>query len=262
LLKGYYSVQKKFDSEKITFALLKALPHVRAWWEGYWDRYTGDESTLFWREPTWEAFVDSLKDDFYPIGNYHDQYMRWKNLRQKRDQTVPEYTNIFHTLCSKMGIKDSERHLFLKYHSVLHRYIQTKMDFLDISSLGVVYRYEVKIEKKFTQQSKWEKHGQRKEGQAQERQSQMQEKKGKKKSKKDTEKWCEFHNIPWHNTNECRSIQSLVVELKDKESNADLDLDFSLIKVGFHYNSLFIAISLCISFLYLCYIFFFMSFSK
>jgi hypothetical protein len=40
LLEGYYSVQKKIDSEKITFTLLKSLPHVRSWWEGYWERYT------------------------------------------------------------------------------------------------------------------------------------------------------------------------------------------------------------------------------
>jgi hypothetical protein len=53
----------------------------------------------------------------------------------------------------------------------------------------------------------------------------MQEKKGNEKSKKDTGKWCEFHKIPWHNTNECHSIQSLVAKLKDKESNPDLDPD-------------------------------------
>ena len=53
----------------------------------------------------------------------------------------------------------------------------------------------------------------------------MQEKKGNKKSKKDTEKWCEFHKNPWHNTNECHSIQSLVAELKDKELNLDLHPD-------------------------------------
>jgi hypothetical protein len=99
------------------------------------------------------------------------------------------------------------------------------MDFLDISSMGVAYRYAVKIEHKFNQQSKWEKHGQRKEGQTKESQSHMQTKKGNRKSKKDTGKWCEFHNIPLHNTDECRSIQSLVAELKDKESNQDLDLD-------------------------------------
>jgi hypothetical protein len=88
LLEGYYSIQKISDSEKITFTLLKSLPHVRAWWEGYWERYTVDESTLFGREPTWEAFVDALKEEFYPVGNYDDQYMRWTTLRQKRDQTV------------------------------------------------------------------------------------------------------------------------------------------------------------------------------
>jgi hypothetical protein len=97
------------------------------------------------------------------------------------------------------------------------------MDFLDISSVGVSYRYVVKIEKKFKQQSKWEKHGQSKEGQPQESHSQMQENKGNEKSKKDTLKWCEFHNNPCHKIDECRSIQSLVVELKDKESNPDLD---------------------------------------
>jgi hypothetical protein len=37
--------------------------------------------------------------------------------------------------------------------------------------------------------------------------------------KKETEKWCDFHKIPWHNTDECRSKQSLVVEIKDKELN-------------------------------------------
>jgi hypothetical protein len=30
------------------------------------------------------------------------------------------------------------------------------MDFLDISSLGVAYRYAVKIEQKFKHQNKWE----------------------------------------------------------------------------------------------------------
>jgi hypothetical protein len=81
LLECYYPIQKKIDSEKITFALLKSLPHVRSSWEGYRERYTVDESTLFGREPTWVAFVDSLKEEFYPIKNYDEKYMRWINLR-------------------------------------------------------------------------------------------------------------------------------------------------------------------------------------
>jgi hypothetical protein len=56
---------------------------------------------------------------------------------------MPKFTNIFHTLCTKMGIKDFERHLVLKYRGGLHRYIQAEMDLLDISSLGVAYCYAV-----------------------------------------------------------------------------------------------------------------------
>jgi hypothetical protein len=89
------------------------------------------------------------------------------------------------------------------------------MDFLDISSLGATYRYVVKIEQKFKHQNKWEfrstnpqqpkydKDGPNK--QSPENQSNTQEKKGHRKTKKDTGKWCEFHKIPWHNIDECRS---------------------------------------------------------
>jgi hypothetical protein len=70
---------------------------------------------------------------------------KWTTLWQEREQSVPEFRNIFHTLCTKLGIKDSERHLVVKYRDGLHRYIQAKMEFLDISSLGVAYQYAVKI---------------------------------------------------------------------------------------------------------------------
>ena len=105
------------------------------------------------------------------------------------------------------------------------------MDFLDISSLGTAYRYVVKIEKKFKHQNKQEfksanpqqpKHD--KDGpnkQSPENQSKTQEKKGHGKTKKDTGKWCKFHKIPWKNTDECHSKQSLVAEIKDKLPNPD-----------------------------------------
>jgi hypothetical protein len=95
--------------------------------------------------------MDAIKEEFYLVGSYDDQYIRSTTLCQERDQTVPEYTNIFHTLCSKLGIQDYERHLVLKYHIGLHNYIQTEMDFLEISSLGDAYRYVIKIEEKFKQ---------------------------------------------------------------------------------------------------------------
>ena len=103
---------------------------------------------------TWDFFVDAVKEQYYPIGIYEDQYMRLTTLWQERDQEVPNFTNTFHTFHTKFGIKESKRHLVLKYHGALHRYIQTEMDFLDISSLSATYQYVVKIEKKFKHQNK------------------------------------------------------------------------------------------------------------
>ena len=55
-----------------------------------------------------------------------------------------------------MGIKYFKQHLVLKYRNSLHRYIQTEMDFQDISSLGAAYRYAIKIEQKFKLKNKQE----------------------------------------------------------------------------------------------------------
>jgi hypothetical protein len=35
LLEGYFFVHNFFDRENITFTLIKALPHVKHWWETY-----------------------------------------------------------------------------------------------------------------------------------------------------------------------------------------------------------------------------------
>ena len=117
------------------------------------------------------------------------------------------------------------------------------MDFLYISSLGVAYRYAVKIEQKFKKKNKWDfgsakqqkkprksgpnsqPKGQSKDGQSPDNQSKPQTKKGNQKSKKDADKWCEFHKIPWHNTDECRSKQSLLAEKKSPDPDSDSDTD-------------------------------------
>jgi hypothetical protein len=43
--------------------------------------------------------------------------------------------------------------------------------------------------------------------------------------KKDIGKWCEYHKIPWNNTEECHSKKSLVSELKAFESEANSDFE-------------------------------------
>jgi hypothetical protein len=88
LLEGYFFVHNFSDREKITFALLKALPHVKHWWETYWEKSSTEESGIYGVEPTWDFFVDAVKEQYYPVGNYDDQYMRWTTLRQERGQAV------------------------------------------------------------------------------------------------------------------------------------------------------------------------------
>jgi hypothetical protein len=41
--------------------------------------------------------------------------------------------------------------------------------------------------------------------------------------KKDMGKWCEYHTIPWHNTDECRFKKSLVTKMKSSESKVNSD---------------------------------------
>ena len=107
--------------------------------------------SLFSVVPTWNSFWDAIKEQYYLVGSYDDKYIEWNMLWQQRDQDVHELTNMFHNLRTKLGIKDSEKHLVLKYRSCLHRYIQEEMEFLDISSLGTAYQYAAKIEQKFKQ---------------------------------------------------------------------------------------------------------------
>jgi hypothetical protein len=103
LLEDYFFVRNFSEKEKITFALLKSLPHVKHWWETYWEQSSIEESGIYGADPTWDCFVDAVKKQYYPVGNYEDQYMRWTTLKQERDQMVPEFTNTFHTLHTKYG---------------------------------------------------------------------------------------------------------------------------------------------------------------
>ena len=54
---GYFSVYSFYDREIITFALLKVVPHVKYWWETYYEKTSIDESTMFGTKPIWVSFV-------------------------------------------------------------------------------------------------------------------------------------------------------------------------------------------------------------
>jgi hypothetical protein len=69
LLEGYFSLHIFYDKENITSALLKALPHVKHWWETYWEKGSTEESRIYGVNPTWYFFLDVIKEQYYPFNN-------------------------------------------------------------------------------------------------------------------------------------------------------------------------------------------------
>jgi len=108
LLERYFSIHNFSNRENITFVLLKVVPHVKDWWETFSEKKETEEPSLFIVTTTWEYFRDAVKEQYYPVGSYDDLYTKWTTLQQERDHAVLEFTNIFHTLHTKLGIKYSE----------------------------------------------------------------------------------------------------------------------------------------------------------
>jgi hypothetical protein len=76
LLEGYFSIHNFFDREKITFAVLKVFPHVKDSWDTYSEKRAMKESAMFVVAPTWNFFQDAIKEQYYLVGSYKDQYTK------------------------------------------------------------------------------------------------------------------------------------------------------------------------------------------
>jgi hypothetical protein len=62
LLKGYFSVHNFSDRENITFSLLKDIPHIKDLWDTYFEKRAIEEFAIFVVAPTWDSFMDSIKE--------------------------------------------------------------------------------------------------------------------------------------------------------------------------------------------------------
>jgi len=81
----FFFIHDFSSHEKITFALLKASPYVKDWWETYWEKKDESPPSLFLATPTWDSFQDAIKEKYYPIRSYEDKYIKWTTLQQGRD---------------------------------------------------------------------------------------------------------------------------------------------------------------------------------
>lgn len=80
MLEGYFSVRNFSNRENITFSLLRATPHVKYWWEAYYEQKDESEPSLFLVAPAWNSFLYAIKEQYYLIGSYEDIYIKWTTL--------------------------------------------------------------------------------------------------------------------------------------------------------------------------------------
>jgi hypothetical protein len=84
LLEGYFSVHNFCDRENITFSLLNIVPHVKDWWDTYSKKRVMEDCAIFVVAPTWDSFQDAIKEQYYLVGSYMNQYTRWTTLKTLR----------------------------------------------------------------------------------------------------------------------------------------------------------------------------------
>jgi hypothetical protein len=103
LLEGYFSVHNFSNRENITFVLLKVIPHVKDWWESFYEKKEIEEPSLSIVGVTWESFRDAIIEQYYPVESYENLYPKWTTLWQERDQVVPEFTKYIPYLTHQHG---------------------------------------------------------------------------------------------------------------------------------------------------------------
>ena len=70
MLEGYFSIHDFSSQEKIIFALIKAAPHIKDWWETYYEQKNESTGSLFSGTPNWNSFQDAIKEQYHPVRSY------------------------------------------------------------------------------------------------------------------------------------------------------------------------------------------------
>jgi hypothetical protein len=81
LLEEYFSIHNFLNREKIMFALLIVVPHVKDWCETLCEKKETEEPSLFTVVITWESFKEAVKEKYYHVGSNDDLYTKWTTLQ-------------------------------------------------------------------------------------------------------------------------------------------------------------------------------------
>jgi aryl carrier-like protein len=83
------------NREKITFALLKAVPHVKYWWEIFCEQKEIKEPSLFTVMTTRESFRDAIKEQYYPVKDRENMdSIKTTSPSHKQRRTLKRQRNI------------------------------------------------------------------------------------------------------------------------------------------------------------------------
>ena len=106
----YYSVNQLSESEKISIASLKMSTSVHSWWETLSTKMEKEGDPI----DTWVKFVEYVRKEFYPPKYLEQQYKKWNQLRQWKDESMQIYTDEFYRLMARLGVQEEEKLFVLK----------------------------------------------------------------------------------------------------------------------------------------------------
>ena len=91
-LEYYYVVNQLSEAKNITIVSLKMSTSVHCWWENLLTNMEKEEDPI----DTWVKFVEYVRKEFYLPKYLEQQYKKWQQLRQWKDQSVQSYTDEFY----------------------------------------------------------------------------------------------------------------------------------------------------------------------
>ncbi|OMO52468.1 Retrotransposon gag protein [Corchorus olitorius] len=102
------------------------------WWESY---NSGLEAEGMPPIRTWPEFTAAIKNQFYPLGYEKELRGKWQFLRQKKGQTVQEYTTEFRKQAMLIGVNLRGAETLAKYKAGLHYSLRTELALFNVKDL-------------------------------------------------------------------------------------------------------------------------------